>query len=211
MWRDFLGEACTSHSGMKDAPTGVGRGMPGLSPTGKEPPLGAVLAEVVAHEREKALRQHRVTIPAALAGTHVDDHTLGVDVFGPQPAGLGNAQPCGVLGHHDRLVLGHANGTEQCLDLSAAQNHRQSYLPAPHRQVLDLGLASQRDGVQEDQRCADLAVGLVRDLLLFHHVEQVLADLVLAHLRGRAHVVLAEELGVSEVDFAGRGAIPCQS
>jgi len=69
--------------------------------------------------------------------------------------------------------------------------------------VLDLGRTLERDRVEEDDRCADLAIGLARDPLLLHHVEEVLADLLLAHVGGGAHVVLGEEPCVEKVDFPG--------
>ena len=84
----------------------------------------------------------------------------------------------GVLSHHDRAVLGDADGVEQRLYLGAAQDDRQLHLLTPNRQVIDLGLALERDGVEEDESGANLAVGLARDLLLPDHVKQVLADLV---------------------------------
>jgi hypothetical protein len=49
--------------------------------------------------------------------------------------------------------------------------------------------SSRAVGVEEDQRRTDLAIGLAGDLLFLDHVEQVLTDLLLAHLGGRAHVI----------------------
>jgi hypothetical protein len=46
--------------------------------------------------------------------------------------------------------------------------------------MIDLGLALDRDGVEKDERGADLAVGLARELLLLDHVKQVLTSPITA-------------------------------
>jgi uncharacterized protein YutE (UPF0331/DUF86 family) len=85
-------------------------------------------------------------------------------------------------------------------------------LPAPHSSSEVLERLEASGGLPSGSAARFRPViELARDLLLLDHVEEVLPDLLLAHLGGRSHVVLGEEPRVSEVDFPGRRAIACQS
>jgi hypothetical protein len=125
----------------------------------------------------------------SLTVAYPNQHTLAVDVGDLQRADLGNTQSCSV-GDHDRgAVLDPGHAHEQHLHLAWGEDFGQPLAHLGRLQRRDFLGTFQRHIVQKLQ-CPDVDTQRARlQLSLLEQMEQVLADLLVAHLRRRPPVV----------------------
>ena len=177
MGGDAFGQAAAVPGFAAGGLPAAGRQMQGRAP-GREQPrlLRPHDAEVSAQQLQQAGGEHGITILAALAVCHADEHALAVDVGDFQGDRCGDAQSRAVASEQHGAVLHATDLVQKTLDLVGGQDHRQFFLQTGAGESMLVPGHLQGDQIQKLYGGNESVDALRREFTLLRQVELVLAN-----------------------------------